>query len=434
MATHMTRRSLISGAAAALGPAAVGTPRARAAASQQNGPAGTTEVSKVTTFQVPFGPSGQMGGSRIGEARLAELAQETVKQTVVPPLSVIGIYAHGWLTDVHDLMVIYDVISLGFTAAEREIRRAVAGNAASGRAEALALPTNTLAVMTHWPARSVDDLGLPTGLTDLLTFALMERRANLVGRTGMAHLIRLIAERLVADRDLASTRLLLVGHSFGARVFAGALTALATDAPDVFTALQTRNQIDLVLLQPAMPADALEPNTVNGAHPFAQLANYQNLRILVTKSQWDMALVKHYPGQEALQPNDAVYAWAPAGSRNGVPALGAVGPTEATWRAFNGDLPRTDVSVRPGFQYTDILPHANQRLVVADLTPLHAAHRREDMERPANQLAPFGRPDRLTLGFAGYHTDIYADEIYQMNLGFAWSPGTGWSGEARQVS
>ena len=35
-----------------------------------------------------------------------------------------------------------------------------------------------------------------------------------------------------------------------------------------------------------------------------------------------------------------------------------------------------------------------QRLSVADLTLLHAAHRREDIARPEGKLPPFGRPNR----------------------------------------
>jgi hypothetical protein len=49
MGTHMTRRSLIPGAAAAFGTAAIGTPLARADA-PQHGPARTMGVSQITNF------------------------------------------------------------------------------------------------------------------------------------------------------------------------------------------------------------------------------------------------------------------------------------------------------------------------------------------------------------------------------------------------
>jgi hypothetical protein len=138
-------------------------------------------------------------------------------------------------------------------------------------------------------------------------------------------------------------------------------------------------------------------------------------------SHWDIPLVRFYPAQEAQQPADAVYATAPTETRQAVPALGGTGPSDATWQAFNGALPRTAVVVGPGFQYTDVLKYAGQRLAVADLSPLHAAHHREDLARPAGALPPFGRPDRRSLSLSGYHSDIYCNEIYQLMTGFAWA-------------
>lgn len=237
--------------------------------------------------------------------------------------------------------------------------------------------------MTHWPSRQ-SDLGGPIEIADLSSFAKMETRANLVGGTGMARLIALVWERLLADPDLAETRLLLAGHSFGCRVLASALEALPGQVPEAFEAVQARNRINLVMLQPAMPADALEPTDLTQAHPFGQLTNYQNLRILTTMSQWDTPLVRYYPAQEAQQPADLLYATVLAGTRQAIPALGGAGPTNATWQAFNGALPRRAVAVGPGLRYTDVLEGAEQRLVVADLSPLHAAHHHEDMARPTH--------------------------------------------------
>jgi hypothetical protein len=213
----------------------------------------------------------------------------------------------------------------------------------------------------------------------------------------------------------------LAGHSLGCRVLTSALHALPAQVLETFAALQTRNRITLVMLQPAMPADALEPTDLTHAHPFGQLVHYENLRILTTMSEWDIPLVRFYPAQEAQQPADLLYATAPAGTRQAVPALGGAGPTNATWQAFNGALPRRVVAVGPGFQYTDVLEYAEQRLVAADLSPLHAAHHYEDMARLAGELPPFGRPDRRSMAYSGYHTDIYCREIYQLMIGFAWA-------------
>jgi hypothetical protein len=64
-----------------------------------------------------------------------------------------------------------------------------------------------LVIMTHWPSRDSDDLGGPIRAEELVSFSRMEARANLVGSAGMARLINLVWERLLADPDLAPTRL-----------------------------------------------------------------------------------------------------------------------------------------------------------------------------------------------------------------------------------
>ncbi|GEM_PF-3832377 len=414
MSPTMSRRSLLSGFGAALGTMAMGAHPAPARAATP--PFQASSPTQQVNLSVPFGAGGLMGGdSEGGQAYVERL----IKTALVPPLSDVGIYAHGWLTDQDDLMVIYDTMTEGFNLELRTLDSGLQASAtrAPMTAPQLSLPTSMLMLTTHWPARQRGEG--PIGLADLATFSKMEARANLVGRVGMARLIGLIWERLLAEPALASTRLTLVGHSFGARVFASALSALAVQAPDAFAAIQPRNPIDLVMLQPAMPADALEPNDLTQAHPFAQLVNYRNLRILSTMSRWDIPLRRFYPANEAQQPSDAVYARAAAAGREQVPALGAAGPSEATWRAFNGELPRANIPVDRGFRYADVFPYADGRLVVADLTPLHAAHHREDALRPPGQLPPFGRPDRRSLGLSGYHTDIYSREVYQLVIGFA---------------
>jgi len=104
------------------------------------------------------------------------------------------IFTHGWLTNANNLMLIYDTVAQGYGAEELELRRAAH--------PALALPAVPLRIMAHWLSRRGDDLGGPLGLFDIASFSTMEARANLVGRTGMAHLIGDIWERLLADPDL----------------------------------------------------------------------------------------------------------------------------------------------------------------------------------------------------------------------------------------
>lgn len=415
MGVTITRRALLSGSASALGAAAAGGRPGHANAALQ--PAqNPLPGAQVTHLSIPFGRNGLMGTSNESEA----YSEQLLRAAVVPPLSEVAIYAHGWLTDANDLMLIYDTLTQRFEAEMRALaRRQAGGSGSTPAAPSLAVPATSLVIMTHWPSRP-SDLGGPIDIPDLLSFAQMEARANLVGRTGMARLIGLVWERLLADPDLAGTRLLLAGHSFGGRVLAGALHTLSAQVPETFAALQTRNRINLVMLQPAMPADALEPTELRQAHPFGQLAHYENLRILTTVSRWDVPLVRFYPTQEAQQPTDPLYQVAGNGTRQAVPALGGSGPSDATWQAFNGATPRRVVAVGPGFQYTDVVEYADQRLVVADLSPLHAAHNHEDLARPAGDLPPFGRPDRRAIAWSGYHNDIYSAEIYQLMMGFAW--------------
>lgn len=444
MGLTVSRRSLLSGAAA-LGTGLLDVQAARAA-SQPIQSASLAPL--VNHFSVPFGPDGRMGGSKEGETYLEEL----IKAVVVPPLSDIAIYAHGWLTDASNLMVIYDTLTQGFEAELRAARRLVARAPAAAAAPSLSLPTSTLVIMTHWPSR-VNEQGGPVDIADLVSFSKMEARANVIGAIGMSRLIGLVCERLLADPELAGTRVALFGHSFGGRVLAGGLHGLAARAPATFAAVEARVPMSLVMLQPAMPDDVLEPTDLAHAHPFGQLVHYRNLRILTTISQWDTPLVRYYPSQEAQQPADVQFyrsqeAHQPADTlyvpghreaRDVVPALGAVGPTDATWRAFNGTLPpfngtlpHSSVSVGPGFQYADVLRYTGQRLVVADLTPLHAAHRAEDLARRAGEVPPMGRPDRRSMAYSGYHTDIYSREMYQLIIGFAWGrPGLSAAGEAR---
>ncbi len=405
MHVKMNRRSLLSGLAAGLGAAALDAPLAHAGVVRETPHHRTPRTDLVTNLAIAFSPSGLMGETRGDQ----EYFEQLLKAAIVPPLSEVVIYAHGWLTDANNLMLIYDTLVQGYGALMREL----------SEAPSLALPTSTLVITTHWPSRRFENLDGPVGLLDVLSFPTMETRANFVGTTGMARLIADIWERLLADPELASTRLRLVGHSLGCRVLCSALHTLAQKVPHAFTALQTRNRIDMILLQPAFPADALDPNDLAHAHPFAQLVNYQNLRILTTMSQWDLPLVRFYPAFEGQQPNDAVYALAPAGTRTRVPALGGAGPTDATWRAFNGDLPRAVIPVGPGFRHGDVVARPGQRLVVADLTPLHAAHHQLDMDRPTSQLPPFGRPDKQSMSLSGYHTDIFCRELYHLGLGFA---------------
>jgi hypothetical protein len=80
-----------------------------------------------------------------------------------------------------------------------------------------------------------------------------------------------------------------------------------------------------------------------------------------------------------------------------------------------------EISVGPGFGYADILGKVEQRLTVANLTQLHAAHYREDLQHPRGEMAPFGRPAALLREYEGYHTDVYGPEITRLEIGFIFA-------------
>lgn len=111
MGATITRRSLLSGTATALGTTAAGVRPRRADAALQ--PVQDSSLgAQVIHLSIPFGPTGLMGDSKESQA----YAEQVIRAAVVPPLTEIAIYAHGWLTDTSDLMLIYDVLTRGFEA------------------------------------------------------------------------------------------------------------------------------------------------------------------------------------------------------------------------------------------------------------------------------------------------------------------------------
>ena len=91
MGLNVTRRSLLSGFAAALGAIAVDAPLAPAHAVGQTGQDSPSGIEPVVNFAVPFAPSGQMGDSKDGQT----YPEHLLTTAIVPPLSEVAIYAHG---------------------------------------------------------------------------------------------------------------------------------------------------------------------------------------------------------------------------------------------------------------------------------------------------------------------------------------------------
>jgi hypothetical protein len=57
--------------------------------------------------------------------------EQIINAATVPPLSEVAIYAHGWLTDVSDTMIIYDTLARGFDREARAVTRGLKARAAT---------------------------------------------------------------------------------------------------------------------------------------------------------------------------------------------------------------------------------------------------------------------------------------------------------------
>jgi len=143
-------------------------------------------------------------------------------------------------------------------------------------------------------------------------------------------------------------------------------------------------QLRVVLLEAAFNSDELQHDQNYAALTDPDL----NLRILATRSDADTSLCTWYPKAEELN----FFA------KGVVTALGGAGPSAQTLSDFASA--GLAVSVGPGFTYKGIVTNAD-RLVVANLTPLHDAN-----------------PGHVTSKFSGHHSDIHYNEIYELIAGF----------------
>lgn len=293
-----------------------------------------------------------------------------VKDAMAPPFRFtdVFVYSHGWWTNAIAAAADYNRFSVEFTR-----RLLLIGEAPPTLPR---LPASAFAAAVHWPSMLSEDQGSITNYLEALSFYSMAKRADIVGEHGVYSLLRMIFETIGGMASPPSLRLHLLGHSFGCRVVCAALEQIAQNK----IAVPASVTLDAVLLQAAFNNDELEPNGLYGDVP--QLS----LRVLVTRSDGDTSLGRWYPIAEKL-----VNLF----SRRPVVALGAAGPSAPTQAQFGG---AGAVAVPPGFTYRAVVP-LGQRLVVADLSPLHAAAGPGD-------------------SFSGHHSDIYHDEIYQLIAGF----------------
>lgn len=283
------------------------------------------------------------------------------------------LYSHGWWTNAIRALVQYNRFSTEFADKAIEI-------AAITPPPLARLPSKALGIGLHWPSTLSEDPGSPADFAEVTTFYTMEKRADTIGQHGLYSILRMIIE---ANQQTATPlRFHFLGHSFGCKVVCSALQTISKDM-SVGTIKQALD-INVVLLQAAFQNNSLE-----AGEDYESLADERlDLRVLVTRSDLDLALKKQFPLAHTIN----IFAK----DKDSI-ALGYGGPTDAVRERFGGCY---DLTIRPGFTHGDFRP-TNQRLVCADITALHEAN-----------------AEYASSGFSGHHSDINIKELYELIAGF----------------
>jgi hypothetical protein len=280
-------------------------------------------------------------------------------------LSTVYIYSHGWWNNSTAAANCYNRFSIGLANTILASWRALGAGAA---------PAGSLNAGIHWPSTVSEDSGPVEQLLQPASFFTMETRADDVGETGVNGLLISVLQQWQSQQREGALTLNLIGHSFGCKVVCAALqklVAVRAATPAMFT----NARFNVVLLEAAFDDDDFESNQL-----YADVVTLPNLRVLVSKSALDSALGKFYPLAHLLE----------FFKKTDRTAMGFAGPTQSTIDRFGG---ADSVSVTPGANFP-VQAAFTKKLVVADLTPLHAAN-----------------PGGAELG-GGHHSDIYYDEIY----------------------
>jgi len=288
------------------------------------------------------------------------------------------VYSHGWSTDASGAMTLYNRFSIEYMSWLAQNTQAHPAHGA-------------LSVGIHWPSELTEEGGnVPPafaailGAVQPLTFYTMEKRADTTGMHGVYAVLRQIitnwAPRPNAPAGPQTLTINLIGHSFGCKVVTSAVEAIYEDLDSGKLATAADLRFNVVLIQAAFENKQLDPKNCYG--DIGKL----KLRMLVTKSQKDTALTKAFP----LAHKIVDFFGHPA------PALGAEGPTPETVVTFGS---ADEIAISPGFTAAQAAA-CKKRLVVADLTPLHAANPDGDSE------------------WGGHHSDFNHPEVYALVAGF----------------
>lgn len=308
----------------------------------------------------------------------------------------IYLYSHGWSNDAARAMDEYNKFSVEFSRYAHLLAALVPALFSEP-------PEDSLGIGIHWPSQITEDPQSDLNDLQLLTFYTMEHRADAVGSNAVYSLLRLMLKERLGQG--APPRFNLLGHSFGCKVMLSALEDLQKDIAGGTIQVPTGTAFNVVLLEPATDRDNLDPGDVYG-----DVASLDGLRMMISMSQCDTALVKwfHLAGSLANVVHRPFQVPGELMNFGGPPqALGAVGPSPATIAAFGGAADFAKLTVQPGFNAGAMIG-VNEKLVLADLTPLH--------QYRAAQNAYSG-------GFAGSHSDINVPEIYHLVAGFLFGIG-----------
>lgn len=295
----------------------------------------------------------------------------------------IYVYSHGWSLDASRMMDWYNRFAIEFNKSNID-------TFAKNPDVFQSPPTDkTLGVGIHWPSMITENENDPIQHLQQLTFYTMEKRADSIGEHGLYAVLRMI---LSSDTlaNIPAVRLNLLGHSFGCKVIASALEAIYQDIVAGKIERRPNVSFNVVLLQAAFERNALDEHECYG-----DIENL-NMRLLITRSDEDEALQKWF--DDAHLNIDFFHK-----KDDNKRALGALGPTNLTRKEMNGPSSPADIAVAPGFD-GESLAALKQRLLVADLSPLHRA-------RGSEGSAPF----------SGHHSDIFLPEVYSLIAGFLYN-------------
>jgi Alpha/beta hydrolase of unknown function (DUF900) len=299
-----------------------------------------------------------------------EQIQDIIGKSVSPVFNPtdIFIYSHGWWTTADAALKQYNVATTDLIYFLR-----------TSGCQLTTAASAPLLIGIHWPSIVDDDPSSTLNLLEPFTFYQMQKRADDIGDEGLYTILRLILE----TPRIANLRINLFGHSFGCKVVCSALQQLAIEQ----VAVAANISFNVILLQAAFTTDALDEG---GIYRDVLPTFGQRLRLLVTRSNLDLALRNDFPLAQKL---DLFH-------RGVDTALGFTGPSDATIQKFGNNSKATAVSKGAQFFGHEAGLPVGPVIVTADLTPIHQAN------------------STFQGGSGGHHTDIFLTEIYDLMCWF----------------